>query len=269
MSIDDELTPLEREQSNFYRVVREGDPAAIKAQIGKLAGMNAKPDEERMLQVLESSMIRGVEPEIFKKAAAALMQEGMDINGNMPQTFGMGLLHRAAGEYMDGMNKYVPALLELGANPNKPDFDGNTPVKEAAYRGKTEALHALLEKGGDANLANKAGNTPLHSALQWADSAYRNDGMKMIKDLLRHGAEVPETRSLEPAFKQAQKEIAREDRQAAKAQEQGGGAWAGLKGRVQELLHRHHHEDTAPGGDKDSVPDNRRKADKGRDAPGR
>lgn len=61
-------------------------------------------------------------------------------------------------------------LLEGGANPNKKDRNGNTPLHYLAMTHITKAkfierIHLLIDSGADINQKNNAGLTPLNFAL--------------------------------------------------------------------------------------------------------
>lgn len=61
----------------------------------------------------------------------------------------------------------VDALLDGGADPNRPDFRGETPPLAAAFRGGPDMLRTVLARGGDANAQNPyTGATVLMQALR-------------------------------------------------------------------------------------------------------
>lgn len=65
-----------------------------------------------------------------------------------------------------GQAASVAALLEGGADPNRPAPAGDTPVHAAAFSGNAEVLRTVLRHGGDANARNpQTGATPLVQAL--------------------------------------------------------------------------------------------------------
>ena len=57
--------------------------------------------------------------------------------------------------------KYVvQLLLDGGADPNKSDKMGKTPLHWAAYFGQKDVVKLLLERGGDPDKADRQGITP-------------------------------------------------------------------------------------------------------------
>ncbi len=101
-------------------------------------------------------------------------------------------------------------LLEAGADPTIPTFDGTTPLMVAAglysdtgnygrffQRGWTEMVHTAtkmcIDLGNDVNAVNDVGDTALHGA------AYRG-ALDVARLLVKHGArlDAPDTRGLTP-----------------------------------------------------------------------
>lgn len=60
----------------------------------------------------------------------------------------------------------VQKLLQIGANPNRCDQDGKTPLHHAALKGHIEIAKILLEAGADPNAKDPLDYTPLHFASQ-------------------------------------------------------------------------------------------------------
>ena len=66
-----------------------------------------------------------------------------------------------------GHAEVAKVLLAHGADVNRAEKDGNTPLWEAAYNGHAEVVKVLLAAGADVNRANKEGTPPpLDSRLQ-------------------------------------------------------------------------------------------------------
>src|ERR1043166_5998380 len=79
-----------------------------------------------------------------------------------------------------GDRKTALALIAQGADVNKPQADGTTPLHWAAYRVDRELLNTLLKKGAKPNVANRFGSTPLADAARVGEA----------EQLVRHGADI-------------------------------------------------------------------------------
>ncbi|XP_058179676.1 potassium channel SKOR [Rhododendron vialii] len=60
----------------------------------------------------------------------------------------------------------LKGLIRAGADPNKTDYDGRSPMHLAASRGYEEITLFLIQEGVDINVSDKFGNTPLVEALK-------------------------------------------------------------------------------------------------------
>jgi hypothetical protein len=75
-----------------------------------------------------------------------------------------------ADKIQAGDKKTALALIDEGADVNKAQPDGTTPLHWAAYRVDQELVQRLLKKGAKANVANHYGASPLHEAVRVADA---------------------------------------------------------------------------------------------------
>ncbi|XP_062204194.1 uncharacterized protein LOC133906337 [Phragmites australis] len=76
----------------------------------------------------------------------------------------------------------IRLLIDHGADQNKADNCGITPLHIAAERGSYEVAEFLLSKGAEVDPICKYGETPLHIAAENGDA-------KMVKLLLQHNAD--------------------------------------------------------------------------------
>ena len=112
--------------------------------------------------------------------AGYLLEMGAD--PNIPDQDGNTALMPA----VTGPNKIeiVNALLEAGADPNIPNEDGNTALMPAVTGpNKIEIVNALLEAGADPNIPDQDGNTALMSAVTGPDK------IEIVDALLEAGAD--------------------------------------------------------------------------------
>ena len=107
--------------------------------------------------------------------------EQVDTYGHTPLTNAL---------FFYGKHADVKSLLEQGANPNKKDRNGDTPLHLAAGRNSVEAArHLLAQKGILCDQINQCGETPLHIAIG------HDNSLEMVALLLEAGAD-PNKRSI-------------------------------------------------------------------------
>ncbi|HLX94467.1 MAG TPA: ankyrin repeat domain-containing protein [Verrucomicrobiae bacterium] len=98
---------------------------------------------------------------------------------NNPGVDGQTALGLAA---TNGDVEIVAALLEAGADPNRPDGKQKPPLYRAASAGHTRVVEKLLQGGADPNAKDDVGYTAIIDAANW-------DDVEMLKLLLDAGAD--------------------------------------------------------------------------------
>ena len=89
-----------------------------------------------------------------------LVEKGADIDAI--DIYGCTALHRQSSFHSGN----IDVLLELGANPNTPNKNGETPLHYASGGGfKVKDVKKLIDNGAKINILNKNGQTPLEYAL--------------------------------------------------------------------------------------------------------
>jgi ankyrin repeat protein len=106
-----------------------------------------------------------------------LIQCGADVNVTPTYKCAPPLLFAAQNNH----TALVQALLDAGADPNKPTDSQQTALYRAASLNNETTVRALLDKGADVNSVDKDGSTALHIAAN-------NNCFKVVALLLEHGA---------------------------------------------------------------------------------
>ncbi|KAH7415951.1 hypothetical protein KP509_14G068100 [Ceratopteris richardii] len=65
-----------------------------------------------------------------------------------------------------GKTSHLKSLIKSGADPNRADYDGRTPMHLAALRGHEDIVQFLLQEGADVDVEDRFGNTPLLEAVK-------------------------------------------------------------------------------------------------------
>jgi uncharacterized protein len=92
-----------------------------------------------------------------------------------------------------GAMKSVEMMLTKGADINRTDEDGITPLMSSAqytYRTGTKMTEYLLSRGARVNVKTKMGNTPLMFASWGVAKHYEDEYVKVVKILIAKGAKV-------------------------------------------------------------------------------
>src|SRR3989440_12791881 len=88
-----------------------------------------------------------------------------------------------ADRIQSGDRRAALAMIADGADVNRSQIDGTTPLHWAAYRVDKELMAALLEQGARAKVVNRYGASPLAEAVKVADA-------DLVAMLLKAGADV-------------------------------------------------------------------------------
>jgi uncharacterized protein len=113
-----------------------------------------------------------------RRAALAMLDAGADVNRAQPD--GSTPLHWAAYRVDQEL---VQRLLKKGARANVVNRYGASPLAEAVRVASVPLVGMLLEAGADANVANEDGQTPLMLAA-------RTGNVAVAELLVKHGADV-------------------------------------------------------------------------------
>ena len=113
----------------------------------------------------EATFAARIETVALLKQARATRDEGFQIKA-VPTSVGDGIpadqldadLRIAASK---GETEMINLLLELGADIEAKNYDGNTALMYAAFWGKTEMVNLLLKRGANIEAKNDNGNTAL------------------------------------------------------------------------------------------------------------
>ena len=108
----------------------------------------------------------------------AMIDAGADVNAR--DKYSNTPLHQAAGR---GKAKVIPILVKAGADVHAKDKYGETPLHTAAGFGHAEVIPVLVKAGADVHAKDEYGNTPLHEAGFWGNA-------EVIPVLVKAGADV-------------------------------------------------------------------------------
>ena len=152
--------------------ILDDDPSLLNSKRGFSSLMNV-PFHFDQLETAELLLERGYSLPIPMGGSEEWIRwavaHGANVNG--PRNDGWPLNHQAGHGRMKG----VATLLELGADPNPQDEQGNTPMHRLAQRGTgREFARLLLEHGADLSIKNVKGETPLDLAAKAKQPALLN-----------------------------------------------------------------------------------------------
>lgn len=110
-----------------------------------------------------------------------LVEQGADIDAR--DTYQRTALHHRSSSWLGG----VDLLLDLGADIEAQDYQGDTPLQAAAKSHKPEAVTALIRRGANVDATSRQGHTVLYIALATTRNADIEATTKIAQTLLAAG----------------------------------------------------------------------------------
>lgn len=129
------------------------------------------------------NFLKAVKDRDGSKVTEFLNEPGSTLIRSSEQSTGETALHIVVQRRDATWTKF---LLDRGADPNKADKRGTTPLAIAANLGFIDGVEMLLKRGARVDGVNSAGETPLISAVHRRDIA-------MVRLLLKNGASLDKT----------------------------------------------------------------------------
>lgn len=167
---------LESELERFreFRKNELGDTEAIFLPLGPTGRQLRKYNEHALF--VEASRENS-------EHAAEYVQAYLDMGIDPNITLGSGwtALHFAAE--LSGNLAMVHSLVQAGAEINKKDHYGRTPLLDACVKGNTGIAKYLMNKGADIEAADDSGRTPLTEAC-------RDDNLSLVQHLVKAEADI-------------------------------------------------------------------------------
>lgn len=141
----------------LYKYVNAGgDPNASKGGYG--------PNRSGRMSLIRLMAITGNVREVD-----FLLEKGADPKGGDNSITGTTLLHDLADSTDEVRAKTIRKALELGMDPNGSPHASSTPLYIAASRGNKAVVSVLLEFGADPNKTNWGGVSPLEVLGEYRD----------------------------------------------------------------------------------------------------
>jgi ankyrin repeat protein len=104
----------------------------------------------RQQEILNDKLIKRSGMDVSVQEIINLLERGADANAadNSIKGWGRGALWHAV---YYGMSKFIPVLINAGADPNKRDDSYDIPMNRAAYRVDSDSIKYLIDGGSEVN----------------------------------------------------------------------------------------------------------------------
>ena len=142
-----------------------------------LSTESSKQKANKMLTENGKKLRRAVRKGSVDKLRRILFNGMVDVNcrsGKYLETS----LHRAVDKRHKRQKDIVQLLLDSGADPNKADKTGHTPLHFTARWGYKDVVELLMDRGAEVDMPNEWGSTPLHYAAWWGNK----DAVRVLLD---------------------------------------------------------------------------------------
>ena len=157
---------------DIFQAVQKGDPAAVKALLGKTPDRISERNRDGMTP-LHIAAAYGL-----LDVARCLVESRADVNAR--DKLGNPPLHYCA---YGGSRAVAELLVSRGAEVKVRNAAGTSPLRQAVFMGRTDVAEFLLEKGAEVDIRGDEGRAVLRKAVE--------HGMaKIIDFLLREGLRI-------------------------------------------------------------------------------
>ena len=180
--VENSSTVLERTD------VHDETPLVIASRNGHLAVVRYLVEQGAYINITDSD---GTTPLIWASihghvGVVRYLSEKGAYKNKVTYFYGRTAMHHAAQGFLEiteGQLEVVRYFVEQGADMEKADRFGNTPLLIASWIGHLDVVRYLLEQGANRDKADNEGRTPLHYAAQ-------NGGLATTKLLMAYGADL-------------------------------------------------------------------------------